>query len=186
MTNPRDTPIQLRQCVRCRAYVFACEVSGYKVAADPKPLSAEEYRAALIARRGTYDQVDQAGKPWKLKRRIASSQWPPYAGRSVVADHNCGTKAMNTSGVELVDIPQQPRASDTERRGETQGSCASSDSDSKHLARLAPNVIRRRSDRRTVHRECDVCGTWVGDADHWGIEHAGRWVHVEHVDCPKS
>jgi hypothetical protein len=185
MPNPQDTPIQLRQCVRCNAYVFACQVNGVKVAADPKPLSVEEYRAALIARRGCYDQVNQAGKPWKLKRRVADSQWPPYAGRSVIADHACGTKAMNTAAVELKPIPQQPRVSDTGRHGETRGSYASSDSGSSYLARLAPSVMNRRSKPRSVSRECDECGRWIGEASHWGIEAHGKWVWVVHERCEK-
>lgn len=178
-----DTVIQLKQCGRCKGYVFFCQVSGVKTATDLKPLSVEEYRDAIIAGKSTYDVVRQAGKPWKLKLRLPSSQWPPYAGRSIVAEHPC-TKAMNMAGVELIDPPVQPRANAIEQHGVTQGSYALNDSGKSFQALAAKPVIHHRS-REYVRKKCEACHSEIGtDYRVVGVQIGESWVWIRHdYDC---
>jgi len=173
-----DTVIQLRQCPRCKAYVFVCMVSGVKTAADPKPLSVEEYRAALIAGRMTYDQLDQAGRPWKLQSRSAASQWPPFKGRSVVAEHGC-TKAMNMGEVEFTAIPHSTPVSDTGAAGVTTGQSAMS-SERRTLGTVAAHVTHHRS-RPYIKEKCEVCHKEIGtDIRMVGVQIGDEWVWIQH------
>jgi hypothetical protein len=173
-----DTVVQLRQCPRCKAYVFVCMVSGIKTAADPKPLNVEEYRAALISGRMTYDQLDQAGRPWKLQGRTAASQWPPFKGRKIVAEHGC-TKAMNMAEAEFIDIPRSTPASGIGAAGVTTGQYASTSTQTT-LGTVAVNVIPHRS-RTYLQVKCDRCKLSIGhDWNFWGIQRGEEWVHAEH------
>lgn len=78
-----DTQIKLATCNSCGSYVLA--VAG--VAAEPTPLDAESYRAALIAGRSTYDVITEAGRPWRLRLRTASVSSDAC---DIVASHPCG------------------------------------------------------------------------------------------------
>lgn len=184
-----DTTPKLVTCTRCGAYVFACQVGGLKVAADLRPLDVEAYRAAIIAGKATYDQVDQAGRPHKLQARTASSSWPPYAGRNVLADHMCGTRAMNVTAVETTDIPPpQPRAVGTAQHGVTQESSASNDSVKSFQALAASPVIPHRSKREWVTKSCDTCKVTIGDDYRFcGVKQGKYWLWVQHdYDCEAS
>lgn len=171
-----DKPIQLKQCTRCKSYVFLCTDAGTQVAADVKPLSVEEYRAAIIAGRYTFDLVTQAGRPYMLRMRGASSKWPPYEGRSVLAEHPC-TRSINMAGVDLIDPPAQPRVNVIGQHGETQASSA--------LSALGSNSQVHHANYATLRpSECMSCSKAIRDGElYWGIEHAGKWEWVEHVDC---
>lgn len=177
-----DTIIKLRQCPRCKAYVFVCMVSGIKTAADPKPLNVDEYRAALIAGRMTYDQLDQAGRPWKLQGRTAASQWPPFKDRKIVAEHGC-TKAMNMAEAEFIDIPRSTPASGTGAAGVTPTHSVYS-SEPRILGTVAAHVTHHRS-RPYIQAKCDRCKLSIGhDWNFWGIQRGDHWIHVEHgYDC---
>lgn len=170
-----DKPIKLKQCMRCKGYVFLCTDSGTQVAADVKPLSVEEYRAAIIAGRYTFDLVTQAGRPHMLRMRGASSKWPPYEGRSVLAEHPC-TRAINMSGVDLIDPPGTARVSDTSEHGVNKGSAMQS---------LGTSVLGSPASIATLHRsKCDSCGKPVSMSQpHVGIEQGGEWKWVAHVEC---
>jgi hypothetical protein len=153
-------------------------VSGIKTAADPKPLDVDEYRAALIAGRMTYDQLDQAGRPWKLQGRTAASQWPPFKGRKIVAEHGC-TKAMNMAEAEFIDIPRSTPASGTGEAGVTTGQYASTSMPTT-LGTVAVNVIHHRS-RPYVQAKCDRCKLSIGyDWNYWGFQRGDYWIYVEH------
>jgi hypothetical protein len=170
-----DKPIQLKQCRRCNGYVFLCTDAGTQVAADVKPLSVEEYRQCIMQRRITLDVVTQAGRPHMLRMRSASSTWPPYAGRSVVAEHPC-TRSINMGGVDLIDPPGIARVSDTSEHGASKEP-AMQVLGTSNLGSPASIATLRRS-------ECDSCGKPVGVSQpHVGIEQGGAWVWVVHLEC---
>lgn len=169
-----DTTPKLVTCTRCKAYVFACQVGGLKVAADLRPLDVEAYRAAIIAGKATYDQIDQAGRPHKLQARTASSTWPAYDGRNVLADHMCGTRSMNVTAVETSELPPyQARANDTDARA------------SDAMSTVAHSVIRRRSKREWVTKSCERCNVAIGDDwQYCGVKQGDYWIWVQHdYDC---
>lgn len=170
-----DKPIQLKQCGRCKGYVFLCTDAGTQVAADVKPLSVEEYRRAIIDRRCTFDVVTQAGRPHMLRMRTASSKWPPYAGRSVVVEHPC-TRSINMSGVDLIDPPGTARVSDTSEHGASKV-FAMQNLGTSTLETPASTVTPRPS-------KCESCGKLVrGGEPHVGIARGTRWIWVAHINC---
>lgn len=170
-----DKPIVLKQCRRCNGYVFLCTDAGSTVASDTKPLTVEEYRQCIMQRRLTLDVVTQAGKPYMLRMRGVGSPWPPYAGRAVVAEHQC-TKAINMAGVDLIDPPGTARVSDTSAHGVNKESAMQSLGTTR-LGGRASTVTLRLS-------KCDSCGKPVREGElYWGIEHAGRWELLQHMEC---
>jgi hypothetical protein len=171
-----DKPIQLKQCRRCNGYVFLCTDAGTQVACDVKPLSVDEYRQCIIDRRVTCDVVTQAGRPYMLRMRGVASSWPPYAGRTVVAEHMC-TRSINMTGVDLIDPPATARASDTSERGANKGSCA--------LGSLGTQSLGNHVNYATLHHsECESCGKRVKfDEPHVGIEQGGKFIWVQHLEC---
>lgn len=170
-----DRPIQLKQCTRCKAYVFLCTDAGTQVAADTKPLSVEEYRECIMQNRYTFDVVTQAGRPYMLRMRGVGSKWPPYAGRNVVAEHPC-TRAINMTGVDLIDPPGTPRANDTVQHGESSQSAMES-LGTTNLGSPALTAILHRS-------RCDVCNKPVTeDQLYTGIEYRGRFEWIVHLGC---
>lgn len=172
-----DTVPKLVTCTRCGAYVFTCHTAGVRVTVNPGPLTVEQYREALIAGRGTYDQIEQGGRPHKLTRRLPSTQWPPYRGRKVLADHGCGTQAMNVTAVETTDIPPfLARANGSDARA------------SDAMSTVATHVIRRHSKREFIKALCDRCKRSIGEDYRFvGIEYEGYWQWVQHdFDCMKD
>lgn len=169
----RDTPIVVATCNRCKAYVFACEVNGCKSAVDITPLDVEAYRGALVSGRATYDQLEQAGRPWKLHARGPSSEWPPFANRKVLGEHQC-TRGMNVTGFDVSEVPA-PKAHATVTGTETSS-----------LSHGAP-VVATRADSATRHLTkyvnyvCKRCGVMIGrDRTYVGIEYNGRWLWAQH------
>lgn len=165
--------MKVATCTRCNAYVFAAEVDGCKVSVNMTPLDVNAYRAALLAGHGTYDQVDQDGRPWALKRRTAASQWPPFAGRKVLGDHACGTRGMNRAEVEV--CKPSPK-------GPVRPYTGSSAACAPEVGTPARGVTLRRSE--TFWR-CARCHREIKpDQLMWGIEVGpSRWaVHDER--CP--
>lgn len=144
--GPIDTQPVVATCNRCGKYVFACTVSGLKVAADIAPVDRDGYVAALVARRGTYNQVDQGGRPWRLQRRTAANSWPPWGGRKVLAEHACG--AMGQDSAEVSVIP--PLKSD--------------------VTFTAKQTVASDGARRPS--KCDECNTEILPGEpYWGFEH---------------
>lgn len=169
-----DTVPKLVTCTRCGAYVFTCHSSGVRVTVNPGPLSVEQYREALIAGRGTYDQQEQGGRPFRLIRRLPSSKWPPYDNRKVLADHGCGTQAMNFTAVETSELPpHQARANGSDARA------------SDVMSSVATPVTHHRSKREYINAKCETCHRVVGDDLRFmGVEHAGKWMWLNHdYDC---
>jgi hypothetical protein len=99
-----DTDIRLARCVRCTGYVFTCHVSGLATAVDPGLLSLVAYREALIAGRMTYDLIERAGRPHRLRAKGPGV----YAQitTKILGAHACGALGRDASTVELV--PQEP------------------------------------------------------------------------------
>lgn len=152
-----DTDVKVATCNRCGDYVFTCQSSGLRVAADLTPLDVEAVRAALRDRRALYDQVDQSGRPWRLQRRTALSSWPPFAGRKVLGEHACGAKGMDSTSVTEIP-PKRSGASSTARQA------------------TVPVGVPRRSDGGVWR--CFVCKFMIKPGElYWGIEYGlFRWA----------
>lgn len=108
-----DSAVQVATCNRCRAYVFLADVSGMRTTADIAPLDADGVRAALLAGRRLFDQLDQAGRPWRLQARTAASSWPPRG--NVLGEHACGAMGRDAVGVTVVP-PRSSGATSTVRQ----------------------------------------------------------------------
>lgn len=179
--NLIDTEIKLGVCNRCKAYVFACQVSGLATAADPQPLDVEQYRAALIAGRRTYDVIRQAGRPVRLRLRTASV---PTSGCDIVAAHSCGAHGMDATTV--TEVPQGPpgaRASGTGHQGPP---CASSTPHTGSSRAAASGATRPASDHRWTPGplRCDTCRNLIADQEpYFGIE-CGTYRWAVHDSCP--
>lgn len=106
-----DTEIKLATCNRCERYVFTCQVNGVRTTADPAPVDRDAFARALLDGRSAYWMLSRGGRPWKLRSVSAAlmgslDEWPP-----TLADHNCGTRAMNATPLasEVAEIPQRAR-----------------------------------------------------------------------------
>lgn len=160
--GPIDTAPVVATCNRCNAYVFACTVSGCKVACDIAPLDRDGYVAALVARKGTYNQVDQGGRPWRLQRRTAASTWPPWQGRKVLADHACGAQGQDSLQVTTIP-PLKPGATSIVR----------------------PTVASGGASR--LSRHCAVCKTEILPGEpYWGIEHGNTAWQRHDYECGQA
>lgn len=158
-----DTEIRVATCNRCRAYVFAATVGGSAVAVDMTPLDVEGVRSSLLAGRRLYDQLDQAGRPWKLHARTAASSWPPYTGK-VLADHACGAMGRDATEVTTVDPRLSGAASAVRQTAASDG-------------------VSHRSDLW----RCMVCHALIEkDEPFYGIEYgAFRWARHDRDCAPR-
>lgn len=162
---------------------MAATVSGCATAADPEPLDVDAYRAALIAGRTTYDVITQAGRPWKLRTRVASV---PTSGYAIVAAHSCGAAGRDATTVtELPEDPRQARASAT---GHQDPPCAFSQPHTGEQTPQRPGPANaatpRRSDpSRWTHR-CRTCRKPIRPGEpYWAIDHE-RLHWAQHDECP--
>lgn len=188
-----DTPIQLAQCTRCKAYVFTCESSGIKTTADPTPLNTvEEIRSALIDGRAIYRIFRLGGKPHKLQRLTANS----LAGKTgVVADHGCGRKAMNRSIVKPVAAsPHQAPATLGGVSGgfppphalagaqtATQGFCSATSKPPNPVTHATHHPSKRPD---YVNYRCQRCRQLIGRTRNViGIQLGERWRWAQHAEC---
>lgn len=171
----QDTEVKLSQCVRCEAYVFACQVSGLKTAVDPVPLDGiESHRAALIAGRTLFGLVEMRGRPWKLK------PWHPTTALPVLGSHACGAHGMDAVSVrEAAPVP--PSAPVSVPAGPAPSGALPGAQTGVQGFGAVSTVTPRRSERpprcARCRRRCEP-GTYVG------IDHA-RFKWAEHTgDCP--
>jgi hypothetical protein len=101
-----DTPIQLGQCSQCEAFVFSCQVSGFKVMCNPAPLDGmEEIRAALVNGAQVFRVTYVGKKPNKL------SSLRPYQYKFVgigevvaVAEHLCPARHKHTAKPDVTPV----------------------------------------------------------------------------------
>ncbi|WP_030777302.1 hypothetical protein [Streptomyces sp. NRRL S-920] len=146
--------------------MLAAQVSGLATAADPIPLDAESYRAALIAARWTYDVITQAGRPWRLRLRTAAVSATPC---DIVASHACGAHGQDATAVTEVGVaPPRARGSAV---GHPDAPCVS-----------ATPAARPRS-RSWPHR-CRTCRRLIEDGEpYMAIDHDSFHWAVHDV-CP--
>lgn len=160
--------------------MLAASVSGLATAADPEPLGVEAYRAALIAGRATYDVITQAGRPWKLRQRLASV---PTSGFAIVAAHDCGAGGRDATTVtEVPECPPQARVSATGRQDPP---CAFAQPQTGFESRNpASAATQRRSDPSERAHRCTICRQLIKDGEpYWAIDHE-RLHWAQHDDCP--
>lgn len=181
-----DTPIKLGKCVRCGAYVFAADVSGLRVMADPEPLDADGVRTALVGRRDVFRVQTVAGRPHKLLAaqeahyaKIGEHQW--------VGGHGCGVSGRDAARVEDVPIPP-PSALATHgaRKGglprqshpAPAATSVSSSATTKASRSPAKPVTAPLSDS-----PCWECGGDVTEPPYVGVEYDGTWWYLRHDEC---
>ncbi|AZM51787.1 hypothetical protein DMA15_03645 [Streptomyces sp. WAC 01529] len=168
-----DTEIKIATCNRCGSVVLAAQVSGLAAAADPIPLDAESYRAALIAGRWTYDVITRSGRPWKLRLRTAAVSATPC---DIVASHACGARGQDAMGVTEVAV-DAPRARVT-AIGRPDPPCASA------MPQAGPaSAVTPRPSRSWPHR-CRTCRRLIeGGEPYMAIDHDSYHWAVHDV-CP--
>lgn len=184
-----DSVIRLGTCNRCHGYVFVAQSSGFKVAADPAPVTRERYIETLVGGRRVFDLVEQAGRPHKLLTRSSGSSAPQWVGeagtglsvasrppRRILAEHACGAKGISTTKVEVTEVnppsaPVMPGGSRGGlRRGDAPGSTTTRSS-------VAEPVIRPPS-------RCDTCRKAITSGQmYYGVHHM-KWQMVWHEECP--
>lgn len=203
-----DTPIRLAQCNRCEAYVYLAHASGVRAAADVAPAGRDAYIGALVAGRRTFDLVEAAGRPHKLRTRRLDAQPPSYdpngaqtaaeGRRAVLVEHGCGSHAQNAVRfTEVAQGPLQAPATPGERRGGTRPEPVHASGLTVEEIPRSPagRASRPRSDVITVAGtrpriaerppRCDICNAYIGsDELFWGIQHGNTWYMAEHEDCP--
>lgn len=204
--RPISTVLRLGTCNRCSGYVLTCQTDGLKTAVDPAPLDGNEaYIAALVAGKGVYDLVEQAGRPHKLIPRTPRSPAPPWSpwavseahsasrggprplsGRPILVEHGCGAHGMDASKVEVTPVGP-PQAPVTPGRGSTG-----------HLRPPVPAEAGRRAHspfpaghatpRPSEHPgqpACERCGYRIAEAELFIGIHCGTWIWAEHDGkCP--
>lgn len=118
-----DSKIKLSTCRRCEAYVFACDVSGLRVMADPGPIGLDAVRGCLMASVDVYRLHSVAGKPDHMQ--LATVAQLGVTGAEWLQAHNCGTKSINSKRVEPVEVapPPSPCALLSRKRGVAPDSC---------------------------------------------------------------
>jgi hypothetical protein len=160
--------------------VLAANVSGLATAADPAPLGVDDYRAALIAGRSTFDVITQAGRPWKLRQRIASV---PTSGLAIVAAHDCGAGGRDATTV--TELAAVPRPAPVSASGHPDPLSASEIPQATAQGLSPANAaINHRSDPDDWAHRCQICRQLIGPGEpYWAIDHAT--VHwAQHDDCP--
>jgi hypothetical protein len=193
----KDTPCKLATCPRCKAYVLAAQQGGLKVAADMAPLSMDEYRAALIAGRPTYDLLEQGGRPHKLRARTLST---PPGTHKILAGHGCGAHGMDA--VQFEEVVQGPPQAPVTRGGNegglhpqrvpagAQGSSSAPQGTRWRTAPRSPatpaNPRRSRNERQWLYRRCENCGEQMGYEKAYGVMIGDMWKYVWHDPCPKD
>lgn len=180
-----DTKIKVSTCNRCSDLVFACQVSGLKVMADPKPImSLDDMREALLAGKETYRILYVSDTPWKLQRITSRIQWIKYLG-GIVADHSCGMATANNSRpVEAVPLgPHRPSATSGGRPGGNHpGAAPAGPQTATQRSCPAEPAIHHRSEY--INRVCPRCREMIGE--NWnviGVKLGDRWMWVQHADC---
>lgn len=145
-----DTKIELATCDGCGAYVLA--TAG--VAADPTPLDAESYRAALIAGRSTYDVIAEAGRPRLLRLRTASVSG---VACDIVASHPCGAAVTPLGG------PSAPQAG---------------------LESLGPVTVVASPPSKSWPHRCSACRRLIADGEPFAAIDHERFHWAVHDVCP--
>jgi hypothetical protein len=171
----QDTEVKLSQCVRCKSYVFACQVSGLKIAVDPVPLAeVENHRAALIAGRQLYGLVEMNGKPWKLK------PWRPDTRLAVLASHACGAHGMDAARVQEVAARPPSAPASVTTVPAARGALSGAQTGAQGFG-PASGVTPLRSERPP---RCARCSRPCEQGTYVGIDHP-RFKWAEHVgSCP--
>lgn len=124
----------------------------------------------MLSGRSTYDQLTQAGRPWKLQMRGPWSSWPPK--HTLLGEHTCGTRGMNTKVVEVLELPPHlPRA-----QYEAYGELAA-------MSTRVETVTYLPSD--THYKRCERCEKILGkDNRIVGVKVGDYWEWVQHdYDC---
>lgn len=171
-----DTDMKIATCNRCRGYVFACMVSGIKIAVDPAPLDVDHYRQALIAGKSTFDVIFQGEKPWRLRARRPSSR---LDGATILGEHGCGAAGQDATKVQ--EVPEVPPSAPVSALGFTGTPDVLPAAHRGSQGLPAGSVIRSRSDLR-----CEECrGPVDPEEPHWAIE-CGRYRWARHETCPSA
>lgn len=200
MSGPIDTGVKLAQCPRCQGYVFAAVSGGFKVAADPAPVTRDGYVQALAAGRRLFGLATVGGRPHKLLTRTRGSRPPAFAENgaqlppqgfqhAVLAEHGCGAHGMDATAVEVK--PEDPRPRPVTPGAHRAGPlpqpvpAASATTASAPAGRVSRHLSRGGSEAHIPAPRCDICATVIGAGEmRWGIEHNGRWVYARHEECP--
>ncbi|SOE25634.1 hypothetical protein SAMN05442782_2377 [Streptomyces sp. OK228] len=160
--------------------MLAANVSGLATAADPQPLDVNAYRAALIAGCATFDVITQAGRPWKLRQRIASV---PTSGLAIVAAHDCGAGGRDATTV--TEVPAGPPSARVSAIGRPVPPSAFSQPQTGYDRRNhASAATHPSSDPSDWAHRCQICRQLIEPGEpYWAIDHAT--VHwAQHDDCP--
>lgn len=187
-----DTEIKVSTCNRCSDVIFACQVSGFKVMADPKPLGdMESIRGALIEGKGIYRVNRIANKPHKLKRLGAGNA----ITLDVIADHSCGMSTANNSRpVEAVPLgPHQAPVTPGRPVGGfhpatalagAQTSAQDFSSEMFGPQSRVVSVTHHRSKIPYINRVCPKCKEMIGATINViGVQIGDRWAWVQHDEC---
>lgn len=181
-----DTQIKLAKCVRCGAYVFACDVAGLRVMADPEPLDADGVRAALCASLDVWRVLTVAGRPHKLQKPSLGAL-SALDQHTLIAGHGCGVSGRDAARVEDVPVP---KASASVTHGAPQAghprqshpAPAVMSASSKAMTKDYPSVARHATPPLS-DSPCWECGGDVTEEPYVGLSWDGTWEYLRHDEC---
>jgi hypothetical protein len=189
-----DTPLELANCDKCKAYVFMCDVSGIRTIVDCAPLDGmDDVRRRLMMGRVVYRTL-----PGRKLARFSRDSTNAESG--YLADHWCTGGVTGARKVETVPVgppsapatpgrhpdgfrhPDAPADGSQGRRGLPIMKTQRTDSSGAYPSR-ATRVNRPRSDPKPTR--CDICREiiTVRTPNVWSIEYDGRLVYGVHDSC---
>ena len=158
-------------CKGCRAVVYTSWSQGLIVVVDAKPLDANEYRAAIIQLRPTYDLVKL--RDGSIGAMIPRTQFSQWGAHEVAQEHAC-----QGIGVDIFVVSAAPKVKPP---------ASFSEAKKAFVRRGMPAASPVSDATRPLSRptRCDVCRrrVYISEEGVISIEWAA-YVWARHEECP--
>lgn len=190
-----DTPMELANCDKCKAYVFKCDVSGIRTIVDCGPLDGmDDVRRRLMMGRSVYRIL-----PGRKLAQFAPLSTNTEGGYLV--EHWCTAGTTGAKAVEVAPVgPHQAPATPGGPKGGFHHPTVPGSGSQGHtglpIMKTRPTDSSGASPSRALNAtprlsrhikptRCDTCGVVIhhDTPDVFSIEHDGRLVYAQHVAC---
>jgi len=192
-----DTPLELANCDRCKAYVFKCDVSGLRTVVDCAPLDGmDDVRRRLMMGRAVYRTLP--GRKLALFAPLSTNRDSGYLGEHWGGPGVVGAKGVDTVAVGPHRAPVTPGgpkggfhhphapADGSQGRTATFDHARTQTPSSSNPPSRATHAKNRRSERLPyINRVCEICRVMIGRTHNViGVQIGDRWAWVQHDECP--
>lgn len=194
-----DSVLKVATCNRCSNIVFAADVAGLKVMADPTPITGlAEAGIALVDGKSLYRILYVAGKPHKLQ--LITRDPGQWLG-AMVSEHGCGCSGRDAEPVVMAQEAHRgacaawtgqgwtppascPRRGADGRTGLLFGDTVAPESCGSCEAPPFDHGGPRKRRAEHINRVCQRCNVLIGfNRDVIGVQIGDRWIWVQHDQC---